>query len=242
MSKSAAIVIIGDEILSGQIEDCNSFYFTSELRELGVNVRYMAVIPDDVDDIAETVRQAASKYDFVFTSGGIGPTHDDVTIDGIAKAFGVNVKRDPGLEKMIHENFDDRSAEAALKMSEIPEGAFLINENGLKFPLIEFRNVFIFPGIPEYLKVKFEAIKERFRDEPFHVRKIYLKMHESDIAPLLEDALVKYSGVKIGSYPMIEKDGYSIKIVIESKDRDATDSALKYIEERIERSAVIRVE
>ncbi|UCG77545.1 MAG: competence/damage-inducible protein A [Nitrospirota bacterium] len=242
MSKSAAIVIIGDEILSGQIEDCNSFYFTRELRELGVVVKYMAVIPDDVDEIAKTVRSVSEKYDLVFTSGGIGPTHDDVTIDGIAKAFDVKVVRDPSLEKMILDKFEDKSAEAALKMSEIPEGATLLNENGLKFPLIEFRNVFIFPGIPEYLKTKFEAIKERFRDKPFYVRKIFVKMHESDIAPLLEETLSKYDGIKIGSYPKVEKDGYSIKITIESKDRDSSDSALEHLKAKVDGSSIIKVE
>jgi molybdenum cofactor synthesis domain-containing protein len=241
MSKTAAIVIIGDEILSGQIDDCNSFYFTKELRELGVTVKYMAIIPDDIDEIAETVRHVANKYDYVFTSGGIGPTHDDVTIEGIAKAFDVPVTRDRELENLIHEKFDDKSVDAALKMSEIPEGAVLIRENGLKFPLIEFRNTFIFPGIPEYLKTKFEAIKERFREEPFYLREIHVRMFESDIAPLLEETLKKYSDVKIGSYPKIEKDGHKIKITIESKDAGEVDKALEHIRTHVDASSILQI-
>ncbi|MEE9524650.1 MAG: molybdopterin-binding protein [Thermodesulfovibrionales bacterium] len=242
MSKTAAIVIIGDEILSGQIDDCNSFYFTKELRELGVTVKYIAIIPDDIDEISETVRHVADKYDYVFTSGGIGPTHDDVTIEGIARAFDVPVTRDKELEKLINEKFEDKSVEAALKMSEIPEGAVLIKENGLKFPLIEFKNTFIFPGIPEYLKIKFEAIKERFREEPFYLRKIHVKMFEADIAPLLKDTLKKFSSVKIGSYPTIEKDGHRIKITIESKDAEEVDKALEYIRSCISKSLILEIE
>ncbi len=242
MSKTAAIVIIGDEILSGQIDDCNSFYFTKELRELGVTVKYMAIIPDDIEEISETIRHVADKYDYVFTSGGIGPTHDDVTIEGIAKAFDVPVTRDKELENLIHEKFEDESVEAALKMSEIPKGAILIKENGLKFPLIEFRNTFIFPGIPEYLQIKFEAIKERFREEPFYLRKIHVKMFEADIAPLLEDTLKKFNRVKIGSYPTVEKDGHKIKITIESKKAGEIDKALEYIKNHIEASSILKVE
>ncbi|GBE31456.1 NMN amidohydrolase-like protein YfaY [bacterium BMS3Bbin05] len=242
MSRTAAIIIIGDEILSGKIEECNSFYFTRELWDLGVAVRHIAVIPDDVNEISETLRHVSGKYDFVFTSGGIGPTHDDVTIDGVAKAFNVNVTRDPELEKLIRERFDEDSVGSALKMSEVPEGAELIKENGLKFPLIVFRNIFIFPGIPEYLKVKFEAIKERFREEPFHVRTLYVKMFEADIAPLLENTLKRLKDIKIGSYPMVVKDGPRIKITIESKNKAETDKALNFIKENLDPSVIIKIE
>jgi len=242
MSKTAAIVVIGDEILSGQIEDCNSFYFTKELRELGVTVKFMAIIPDDIDEIAETVRHVAGKYDFVFTSGGIGPTHDDVTIEGISRAFNTGIIRDTGLEEMIRKNFSEHSVESALKMSEIPEGSRLIWENGLRFPLIEFRNVFIFPGIPEYLQTKFEAIKERFREAPFFVRTLFVRLPESDIASLLEDTVKRFPGVKIGSYPRIEKEGHTIKITIESKDSETADSALKHIMGSIDKAVIIGTE
>jgi len=242
MSKTAAIVVIGDEILSGQIEDCNSFYFTKELRELGVTVKYMAIIPDDIEEIAETVRHVAHKYDFVFTSGGIGPTHDDVTIEGIARAFAVKIETDSKLEAMIREKFTDRSVASALKMAQVPEGSRLVWENGLTFPLIEFRNVFIFPGIPEYLQTKFQAIKERFREQPFHLRKLFVRMMESDIAPLLEETLEKYSGVKIGSYPKIERDGHKIKITIESKDAGEVNKALDYIRSHVDASSILRIE
>lgn len=242
MNKTAAIVIIGDEILSGQIEDCNSYYFSRELRALGVTLKYIAVIPDDVEEIADTIKHISEKYDLVFTSGGIGPTHDDVTIEGISKAFNIKVTRDPDLKKLITEKFDYGSVESALKMAEIPEGAELIKENGLTFPLIVFRNIFIFPGIPEYLKIKFDAIRERFREDPFYVRTIYVKQYEADIAPLLENTLKKFNNIKIGSYPKLEKDGHRIKITIESKDQGTVDLALEYIKNNISSSRILKIE
>jgi len=242
MGKTAAIVIIGDEILSGQTEDCNSFYFSRELRDLGVTVRHMEVIPDDVEEISDTIRRVSSRYDFVFTSGGIGPTHDDVTIEGIARAFGVRVVRVPELESLIREKFRDGSVDAALKMSEVPEGAELIKEKGLKFPLILFRNIFIFPGIPEYLKVKFEAVKERFREKPFHLRRIHVRKVEADIAPLLEKTLAEFPAIKIGSYPVVEPGGQRIKITIESKDREEVEKALDFIRSRLDPSSIIETE
>ena len=105
MPGRAAVVIIGDEILSGSTEDINSAYLAKELRGLGVKLDHIAVIPDDVEEISRTVKELSAKYDMVFTSGGIGPTHDDVTMEGIAGAFGVGVLRDPEVEAMIKKGF-----------------------------------------------------------------------------------------------------------------------------------------
>lgn len=238
MSKTAAIVIIGDEILSGRIEDCNSLFFSKELRKLGVSVKHIAVISDDTEEIAETLRRSSGKYDYVFTSGGIGPTHDDITIEGVAKAFNVNVVKDPELEKIILERYKDGAAEAAMKMAEIPEGAELIKDGDLGFPLIVFRNVFIFPGIPEYLKNKFEAIKETFREKPFYSRTLCVNQHESNIAHILGDAEKLFESVKIGSYPSVGKGTMRIKIVIESKDGEIVDKAFDYIKNLLDPNTI----
>jgi molybdenum cofactor synthesis domain-containing protein len=242
MVKTAAIVVIGDEILSGQTEDQNSLYLSRELKGLGVRVKHIAVIPDDIDEIASSLRQLSDKHDYVFTTGGIGPTHDDVTIEGVARGFGVEVTKDPGLERAILEKFQDSSAEAAIKMAGIPRGAELIETGGLRLPIIVFRNIFIFPGIPEYLKIKFEAIKERFRERPFHMRRLHINGHESSIAHILKEAEEEFLGVKIGSYPVIGKDTARIKVTMESKERELVEAALEYIMGRLDPSMVIGVE
>jgi len=242
MDKTAAVVVIGDEILSGRTEDRNSAFLSRELRGLGVRLRHIAVIPDDIDEIASTLKQLSDKYDYVFTSGGIGPTHDDVTMAGVAKGFGVEVMKDPDMERIIREKFETSSTEAALKMAEIPEGAELIEVSELRLPLIVFRNIFILPGIPEYLKIKFEAIKERFRESPFHVRTLHISEMESNIAHILQEAERVFQDVKIGSYPKIGKDAARVKVTMESKEKEQADKTLEYIKRRLDPSVIIGVE
>src|SRR5262245_23239096 len=110
-AQTAAVVVIGDEILSGKYADENASYLVRELRELGVALRKIVVIPDVVEEIAETVRACAARYDHVFTSGGVGPTHDDLTMEGVARAFGVGVVRHPELEAMLRAFYGDRLQE-----------------------------------------------------------------------------------------------------------------------------------
>jgi molybdenum cofactor synthesis domain-containing protein len=242
MNRTAAIVIIGNEILSGNTEDCNSIFLVKELRDLGVTVRHIEIISDVTDEIAETLRRLSSKYDYIFTSGGIGPTHDDVTIEGVAKAFGVRIVKAPELQEIVRERYKDESAKAAMKMSDVPEGAELITDHGLSFPLIAFRNIFIFPGIPSYLKTKFNAIKERFRECPFYSRIIHISQQEADIAAILEEAEKKCTPVMIGSYPIVGEDRPHVKVTIEAKEKEPVDDALEYIKNRIDPSRIIRVE
>src|SRR6267378_3445919 len=132
MPKTAGIILVGNEILSGKIEDANAVYLCRELRRLGMDVRKIAVIPDDVDVIAAEVAAAHRAWDVVFTSGGVGPTHDDVTIEGVARALGVAVVRHPELLALLERYYRDKLTDAALRMAEIPEGAELITGNGLR--------------------------------------------------------------------------------------------------------------
>src|SRR5438093_2595219 len=126
MPKTAGIILVGNEILSGKIEDANAAYLCRELRRLGVEVRRIVVIPDEVDLIEREVRAASADFDIVFTSGGVGPTHDDVTIEGVAKAMGVRVLRHPAIIALLEQYYADVLTEAHRKMAEVPEGAELI--------------------------------------------------------------------------------------------------------------------
>src|SRR5919201_3110556 len=123
MPKTAGIVLIGNEILSGKIADANAAYLCRELRELGVDVRRISVIPDDVDTIAAEIAAFSREFDVVFTSGGVGPTHDDVTIEGVARAMQVPVVRHPELVALLERYYGDRLTEAHRKMAEVPQGA-----------------------------------------------------------------------------------------------------------------------
>lgn len=218
MSKSAGIIVIGNEILSGKTRDENSSYLARELRELGVDVRKISVIPDEVNLISGEVRKFSSSYDYVFTTGGVGPTHDDLTMDGIAAAFGHAIRRHPDLELTLRQYYSQDIVDANLRMADIPEGARLVGGKGLWFPVIAVENVFIFPGVPEILRRKFERIREMFREAPFYLREVYLRADEGRIAGILHSVLAAFPDLLLGSYPYFDNPQYSIKLTLESKD------------------------
>jgi len=223
--KTAAIVVIGNEILTGKSEDKNASYLIGELYKLGVALRRIVVITDDVNEIARTVRECAGGFDYVFTSGGVGPTHDDVTIEGIARAFDRRVVRVPELEGMLRGYFGEGINEARLRMADAPDGSELIRAEGLRWPVLATENVFVLPGVPELFRSKFDAIRERFRAEPFYTTAIYTREDEFDIAPRLDRVASGNPDVEIGSYPTFTREDYRVKITIESKREAAVERA-----------------
>lgn len=240
MGKTAGIIIIGDEILSGKVQDYNSFFMAQELWSHGIQLHRITIIPDSVDEIAEAVKAFSRKFDFVFTSGGIGPTHDDVTIEGISKAFKVKPVISDDLKEILTKKQGNLTPEQ-VKMAEVPEGAELISDGTLTFPLIKFRNVFIFPGIPQLLRKKFLAIETLFNEPLISLKKVYLNESESRVAPVLNRIVKIYGNVKIGSYPIIDSDEYSVMVTLESLDQSILEEALKELLSGISREKIIRV-
>src|SRR5918996_2252333 len=227
MSRTAGIVIIGNEVLSGKTQDINSFFLCTELRQLGVEVQKISTIQDEIGLIGDEVATFSGRFDFVFTTGGVGPTHDDVTIDGVAHGFGLNVVRHPDIERRMRERLGGQVNEARLRMANVPEGAELLATEALFAPIIKIRNVFIFPGIPRILQERFHAIKERFRDAPFYLKNVYVKYGEGVIAAMLNDLLAKFPQLLLGSYPVLDTPEYKVKVTLESKDSDYLERALR---------------
>jgi FAD synthetase len=184
------------------------------------------VIPDEIDIIALEVATFSRQFDIVFTSGGVGPTHDDVSIEGIAKAFGRRVIRHPELERLLRSRYSGPLNEARLKLTEVPEGALLIREDGLWLPAVTMENVYIFPGIPDLLRQKFDALKERFREQPYFLRKVYVRESEGNIAAYLHDLLREFPDLLLGSYPDIHNSLYKVMLTLESKDEGYLRAAL----------------
>jgi molybdenum cofactor synthesis domain-containing protein len=241
MPKTAGIILVGNEILSGKIEDANAAYLCRELRTLGVDVRRIAVIPDEVDLIAEEVRAASGAYDVVFTSGGVGPTHDDVTVEGVARAMGVGVVRHPTLVALLRRHYGDALNEAHLKMAEIPDGAELFTGETVRFPTIVMRNVYVLPGVPEIFRRKFEAIRERFRDVPIHLRNVFVRVGEGVLADYMNALVREFPDLAVGSYPEFSNPEYQVKVTLESRDRHYVEAALAQFLERLPANAVVRV-
>jgi molybdenum cofactor synthesis domain-containing protein len=225
MSKTAGIIVIGNEILSGKTRDENSPYLTYELRSLGVDVRKISVIPDELELISGEVREFSNSFDYVFTTGGVGPTHDDLTMNGVAGAFGRRIVRNPDLEASLRHFYSPELIDGNLRMADIPEGSRLVGVQGLWFPVVSVENVFIFPGVPEILQRKFQRIKETFREPPFHLREIFLKADEGQIAAALHRLLADFPDLLLGSYPYFDNPVYSIKLTLESKDAIYVESA-----------------
>jgi molybdenum cofactor synthesis domain-containing protein len=242
MPRTAGIVLVGNEILSGKVEDQNAAYLCRELRQLGVEVRRIVVIPDEVDVIAREVGLASGTLDVVFTSGGVGPTHDDVTIEGVARAMAVAVVRHPALVAILQHHYGGASLnEAHLKMAEVPQGAELVSHDTVRFPTILMRNVYILPGVPEIFRRKFDALRERFRDDPIHLRNVFVRIGESALAEHLNAVLHDFPALALGSYPEFSNPDYRVKVTLESRDQGYVEAALAKLLERLPADAVVRV-
>ena len=214
----AAVVIIGNEILSGKFAEENARFLIGELRELGVELGRVSIIPDDVDDIAETVPRVAARFDAVFTSGGVGPTHDDVTMAGLARGFGTQVVCHPVLEQLLRQYYGDRLTESHLRLAEVPEGTELVYGDDRVWPTLAFRNVYILPGVPSLFRRKFLAIRERFRSRPFFTARVYVMSDEASIAADLNRMVAAHPRVSFGSYPRFEETEYRVLLTVESQD------------------------
>ena len=173
---TAALVVVGNEILSGKVADSNSTFLAQQLRELGVALRRIVVVPDEVEVIAATVRELAPTVDVLFTSGAVGPTHDDVTIAGIARALGRAVVRHPSIEDMLQQYVRGPLNEAHLKMAEVVEGTELECAE-LRFPTFRVENIYVLPGIPEIFREKVVALRDRFAGAPARKERNCAELH-----------------------------------------------------------------
>jgi len=241
MPKTAGIILVGNEILSGKIADANAAYLCRELRALGVDVRRITVIPDEIQLIAQEVAAFSRAHDVVFTSGGVGPTHDDVTLEGVALAMGAKVVRHPMLVDLLERHFRDRLKDSHLKMAEIPEGAELVGGETVRFPTVLMHNVYVLPGVPEIFRAKFEALRERFRDQPIHLKNVFVSIGEGTLADYLNRLLADFPLLQLGSYPEFSNPEYKVKVTLESRDRGYVEQALADLLARLPAEVVVKI-
>lgn len=214
---TAGIVIIGDEILTGKFADENAAFLIGELRALGVDLRRIVMIPDEVDDIAATVADMAGRVDHVFTSGGVGPTHDDLTMAGIARGFGTTVVREPELEKRVRAYYGAKLVDANLRLADVPAGYELVWGRDQIWPVVAYKNVYILPGVPTLFRRKFVDIRDRFRTEPVTVARVYVDADEGAIAGDLDAVVAAFAAVRIGSYPRFAEQDFRVIITLEGR-------------------------
>ncbi|HEY1553653.1 MAG TPA: molybdopterin-binding protein [Kofleriaceae bacterium] len=252
---TAAIVVIGDEILSGKFVEENAAFLIGELRALGVDLRRITVIPDELDDIAATVRDASARADFVFTSGGVGPTHDDVTIAAIARAFGTTVARHPELEAKVRAYWKDQLADANLRLADVPAGSELVyparptvsgalHSGGTDqvWPVVCFRNVYILPGVPALFRRKFVDIRDRFRAATVTAARLYIDLEEGELAPHLDAVVAAHPGVRVGSYPRFSERDFRVLVTLEGPASEEVTAAFAALAARLGAHVVRREE
>ena len=239
---TAALLVIGNEILSGKVRDTNSAFLAVELRKLGVDLERILTIPDDIELIARETKHMSENFDYVFTSGGIGPTHDDMTMDGIALAFDRQLEMNQSMVDRMARYSEKPLNDAMKKMAIIPTGSEILDVGGLWFPVVVVENVHIFPGIPELFEKKFHSIADRFSGVPFQLKKIYVRPAESDIAETLNALLREFPELMLGSYPRINEEHYRVMLTLESRDEAYLESATETLVKSLPDDAVYRIE
>jgi molybdenum cofactor synthesis domain-containing protein len=240
--RSCALVVVGNEILSGKVQDSNAFFAARELRKIGVALARIATIPDELALIAGEVAYCSRNFDFVITSGGVGPTHDDLTMEGVARAFNRRLVTNPALERLIREHSRERPLDAILKMAEVPEGAVLNEGGDVRFPTVQIENVYVLPGIPQLFEAKLRALSSRFATDPFFMRAIYLTAGEGTIAEHLNDCMRNFPDLMLGSYPRIGDPDYRVKLTLESKNAEYLERAFRHLMGLLPAEAVVRTE
>lgn len=239
---TAAALIIGDELLAGRVEDTNTPLLARCLTHLGVHLRRVVFLPDEEETIARELNASVSAVDWVVTSGGLGPTHDDRTVAAVARAFAVPVVRSPELERMIRTLWGSRFTEGALRMADIPNGARLLYGNDGLLPLVAFQNVYLLPGIPALFRTKLATLERELYGTPTVTAVLRLSGDESALAPCLAEVAAAHPAVKIGSYPRIEGHGFSLQITFEGEDPGAVGRALQALRSRIPPRQILSVE
>ncbi len=226
---SAAMLVIGDEILSGRTRDANMHHLAGRLTDMGIDLNEVRVVSDNTSNIVDALNALRGRYDHVFTSGGIGPTHDDITADCVAVAFGVGLDVREDARLILATNYPNGEADlnpARLRMARIPDGASLIDNPVSKAPGFTLENVHVMAGVPKVFQAMVEGVLPLLTGgRPLLSATVTFNRGEGDIAGPLAEIAERLSDVSIGSYPFQRDGRYGSNIVLRSQDPEALASA-----------------
>jgi molybdenum cofactor synthesis domain-containing protein len=239
---SAALLVVGNEVLSAKCADENGPHAIRRLRGLGVRLRTLAVLSDRMDDIVEAVDRERRRVTWVITSGGIGPTHDDVTVKAVARALSRPLVRNEALAGVVRDHHRERlgedAPEAALRMADLPEGARLVGDP--KFPTIAVENLFVLPGVPRFFRWQLEQIAPILAGTPLSLGALYLTLGENPIADVLEQVAARNPDVEIGSYPRFDDADHRVRVTVEGEDAGRVRAVLDALRAALPGGAVAR--
>jgi molybdenum cofactor synthesis domain-containing protein len=225
---TAAALLIGNELLSGKVHEANLVELAKTLRGLGVALTRVVMIPDDPKVIADEVLALSNGFDIVFTSGGVGPTHDDVTIESIASAFGVDAHIDETMAALLRTAYGDRITDAHLRMALVPRGAEMVTTEEVAWPTVVMKNVWILPGVPEIFRMKLLVVRECVKGpREFVSRAVFTLVEETRLKPWLDVVVAAHPKVEIGSYPKWFDSSYKTKITFDGMERATVDEAVE---------------
>jgi molybdenum cofactor synthesis domain-containing protein len=226
---TAAVLLIGDEILSGRTKDKNLGFIADYLAAIGIDLKEARVVSDQEEEIANAVNALRHRYTYLFTTGGIGPTHDDITTDAVARAFGLPVHHDPQAVEILLAYFREMGREpneARMRMARVPQGASLIDNPVSKAPGFQIGNVFVMAGVPKIMNAMMEDVAKRLtRGVLMQSRQVEFRGGEGDAAKPLGEIQKAFPTVVIGSYPFQAPDGFATNLVLRSRDADALEQA-----------------
>lgn len=224
---TAGVLVIGDEILSGRTQDVNISYIANWMGEIGIQIREARVVPDVEAVIVAAVNEMRASYNYLFTTGGIGPTHDDITADSMGTAFGVQVDHHPDAVALLTDHYgEERLNEARLRMARVPVGATLIDNPISKAPGFRYDNVFVMAGIPIIVEAMLESLRgELTGGDPVRSVTVGAKMPEGKLAEPLKEIQDRYEAVSIGSYPFYRGQDFGVSVVLRSADVEALQAA-----------------
>lgn len=224
---NAALIVIGDEILSGRTQDKNIAQIASWLNVQGIRLAEVRVIADDMDDIVEAVNILRARNDYLFTTGGIGPTHDDITVDAIAQALGIDVVIHPAARAILERYYEDKGGvnEGRLRMARVPDGAELIENRMSGAPGIKIANLFLMAGVPHITAGMLDALTGTLEGgAPLLSATLGAWAPESEIADILRKAEKDHEGCQIGSYPFFRSGTVGANFVVRSTEPEALET------------------
>jgi molybdopterin-biosynthesis enzyme MoeA-like protein len=223
--------------------DANVHALAGALRALGIRLSRVVMLPDEIGILAEEVRRLSADFDVVFTSGGVGPTHDDVTVEAVARAFGVEVVLDPMLSELLRGVYGERLTDAHLLMARVPVGALLLGSPEVQWPTPVMNNVWILPGIPDLFKLKLLTVRAWLRGPTsFASRALFLNLEEPILKPLLDAVVLRHPQVEIGSYPKWFDPTYRTQITFDAETTEAAQAALEDLSNLLAPGDVVRAE
>lgn len=243
VQSGAAAIVIGNEVLSAKVEDANGPLLVRRLREQGIALRSISVVPDEVEAIVGAVVNARAVARWIITSGGIGPTHDDVTVRAVALALGRGVVRLPRMVELLSRAHAGPLPPEALRLAEAPEGTELLAPEGTVYPVLSCQGMFLLPGVPSLFRMQLETVLSSLPRTAVHVRSLYLSRGEAEIAATLDRVALGMPDVGIGSYPAVTSGAdHRVRVTVEAAEPERVEAVVARLRSELPEGAVLRVE